>query len=48
MGYWCYAMEAQSKGEKAKDIPIICVFGDVFLKSCQDCPCRGKLILRLN
>jgi len=25
-------MEAQSQGERAKDIPVVCGFGDLFLK----------------
>ena len=30
---WCYATNTQPQGEGAKDIPIVCEFRYVFLKS---------------
>jgi len=32
MGYWCYAIDTQAKEEKAKNIPVVCEFEDVFLE----------------
>jgi len=32
MGYWCYAINTQAKEEKARNIPIVCEFEDVFPK----------------
>jgi len=48
IGYWCYAIEKQTKEEKVENIPIVCQFEDAFTKGLLGLPCRGKLILRLN
>ena len=30
IGYWCYAIDTQTKEEKAENIPAVCEFEDVF------------------
>ena len=38
--YWCYAINIQSKEEKAEDIPIVYEFREVFRKSYRDCSAK--------
>ena len=42
IGYWYYAIKAQSKGEKVEDIPIVFEFGDVFLENLPGLPLQRK------
>ena len=32
IGYWCHAIDTQPQ-EETEDIPVVCEFRDVFLKS---------------
>jgi len=32
IGYWCFAIDTQTKEEKAENIPVVCKFEDVFLE----------------
>ena len=41
IGYWCYAIDTQTKEEKVENIPIFCEFEDVFLKSYQGYSVEG-------
>ena len=36
IGYWCYPINTQTQEKEAEDIPVICEFRDVFLKSYWD------------
>ena len=38
IGYWSYAINTQPQEEEAEDIPLVCEFGDVFLKGYSDYP----------
>ena len=38
--YWCCVVDTQPQEEEAEDIPIVCEFRDVFLKSHWDCPAK--------
>jgi len=46
--YWCHAIHIQEKEKKAKDIPIVCEFRDVFIEELTGLPLNEKLIMRLN
>ena len=39
-GCWCYAIDTQQQEEGAEDIPVVCEFTDVFLKSHYDYPAK--------
>ena len=43
--HWCYAINNQPKEEQAEDIPIVCEFKDVLLKSYRVFPPKRKQFL---
>jgi len=43
IGYLCYAIDTQTKEEKAKNIHVVCEFGDVFPKDLPGLPLQWKI-----
>ena len=43
IGYWCYAINTQTKEEKVENIPVICEFEDVFPEDLPGLPPQRKI-----
>jgi len=43
MGYWYYAIDTQAKEEKARNIPVICKFEDVFPEELPGLPSQREI-----
>ena len=43
IGYWCYAIDTQAKEEKARNIPVVCEFEDVFPEELPGLPPQRKI-----
>ena len=43
IGYWCYAIDTQTKEEKAENIPVVCEFEDVFPKELPGLPPQREI-----
>ena len=48
MGYWCYAMDTQVKGEEAENIPVVCEFDDVFPEELPGLPPQREIDFRIE
>ena len=43
IGYWCYAIDTQTKEEKGENIPLVCEFEDVFLEELPRLPPQREI-----
>ena len=48
IGYWCYAINTQTKEEKAENIPFVCEFKDVFCKELPGLPSQREIDFRIE
>lgn len=48
IGYWSYAINTQTKKEKAGNIPVVCEFGDVFPEELPGLPPQREIDFRIE